>query len=184
MRLAVATLGCLYLCSALAQVPSRKSGLWAESETSSFFPGQVTKAVHCIDSITDRLDLEMRDGSDPGSCGQATATRKGEELKIEKRCKRQDSVTEVVAIIRGDLNSKYEAQFVTRYVPPYEGRSELRGTLNARWTGPCPPGQRPGDVILENGTKMNLIDIRNAPVYRSPPVPQNPNVPAPAPVPR
>ena len=64
----------------------------------------------------------------PGSCGQATVIRRGDELRIEKRCNRNDSVTEVVTLIRGDLNSKYEAQFITRYVPAYEGHPEERGT--------------------------------------------------------
>jgi hypothetical protein len=31
--------------------------------------------------------------------------------------------------------------------------------LDAKWTGPCKPGQRPGDVILQDGQKINDADM-------------------------
>ena len=33
-------------------------------------------------------------------------------------------------------------------------------TMEARWTGPCTAGQKPGDIIMGNGMKMNVRDLQ------------------------
>jgi hypothetical protein len=33
-------------------------------------------------------------------------------------------------------------------------------TMSAKWLGPCAADQKPGDVIMPNGMKMNLLDMQ------------------------
>jgi hypothetical protein len=33
-------------------------------------------------------------------------------------------------------------------------------TMTAKWLGPCAAGQRPGDMIMPNGMKMNILDLQ------------------------
>ena len=33
-------------------------------------------------------------------------------------------------------------------------------TIEAKWTGPCKSDQKPGDVIMPNGMKMNVGDLQ------------------------
>ena len=33
-------------------------------------------------------------------------------------------------------------------------------TIAAKWLGPCAAGQKPGDVMMGNGMKMNVLDIQ------------------------
>lgn len=33
-------------------------------------------------------------------------------------------------------------------------------TILAKWLGPCVAGQKPGDVMMGNGMKMNVLDIQ------------------------
>ena len=33
-------------------------------------------------------------------------------------------------------------------------------TIEAKWTGACKPDQKPGDVIMGNGMKMNVSDMQ------------------------
>jgi len=35
-------------------------------------------------------------------------------------------------------------------------------TITAKWLGPCAAGDKPGDVIMSNGVKMNVIDLQKA----------------------
>ena len=32
----------------------------------------------------------------------------------------------------------------------------------AKWLGPCKAGQEPGDIIMSNGMKMNVLKLRGA----------------------
>jgi hypothetical protein len=31
-------------------------------------------------------------------------------------------------------------------------------TVEAKWLGVCKPGQKPGDIVMSNGFKMNIKD--------------------------
>ena len=154
---------CILPTACLAQqsipMPARKSGLWALTETSSYFPGTSTRSVYCIDAKLDRLDLEMRDIG--GTCEAATIRVQQGRIEMEKVCQIGESKTKVNAVIRGDLARGYEADFVTRVSPPHRGIEELRGKVIARYLGNCDPGQRAGDLVTDNGNRMNLIDVRN-----------------------
>ena len=35
-------------------------------------------------------------------------------------------------------------------------------TLEAKWLGPCAADQKPGDMLMSNGVKMNIIDMQKA----------------------
>jgi len=80
---------------------------------------------------------------------------------MEKECQIGNSKTKATAVIRGDLSRAYEADFLTRVSPPHQGTAELRGKVKARYLGNCKPGQRAGDLIADNGNRMNMIDVRN-----------------------
>jgi hypothetical protein len=47
----------------------------------------------------------------------------------------------------------------SRYSPPLAGRSESSNLIESRWVGPCKAGQRPGDMVMGNGMKMNVLDM-------------------------
>jgi len=33
-------------------------------------------------------------------------------------------------------------------------------TMSAKWLGPCAADQKPGDMIMGNGLKINLLDLQ------------------------
>ena len=41
---------------------------------------------------------------------------------------------------------------------PATGATHMK--IEAKWLGPCAAGQRPGDVIMGNGFKMNMLDMQ------------------------
>ena len=38
------------------------------------------------------------------------------------------------------------------------GQKEMSAIIDARWLGPCKADQKPGDVILGNGARINILD--------------------------
>jgi len=34
--------------------------------------------------------------------------------------------------------------------------SEAKSTIDGKWTGPCKPGQLPGDIVTETGETINM----------------------------
>ncbi len=45
------------------------------------------------------------------------------------------------------------------YNPPLMGRSESATTMEAKWIGPCKADQKPGDMVMPNGTKVNMLEM-------------------------
>ena len=46
-------------------------------------------------------------------------------------------------------------------IPGLEATTNM--TIEAKWAGPCKADQKPGDMIMSNGMKMNIRDIPNLP---------------------
>ena len=42
-------------------------------------------------------------------------------------------------------------------------RERSAASLDARWVGPCKPGQKPGDVIMPNVGGMNINEMMKDP---------------------
>ena len=36
---------------------------------------------------------------------------------------------------------------------------EPQMTMEAKWVGPCKAGQKPGDMMMSNGMKMNVLEM-------------------------
>ena len=60
----------------------------------------------------------------------------------------------------GSFDTSYKADINATYDPPLMGMKEGRTLVEARWVGPCKADQRPGDVILSNGMKINMNDVQ------------------------
>ena len=42
------------------------------------------------------------------------------------------------------------------------GNKQTSAMIEARWLGPCAADQKPGDMILGNGMKININDAKTA----------------------
>ena len=63
------------------------------------------------------------------------------------------------ADITGDFNSAYT---VKSTVAQRQGRGRActtsPSTIEAKWLGACKPDQKPGDIVMPGGFKMNIKD--------------------------
>ena len=68
-------------------------------------------------------------------------------------------------MVSGDFNSAYTVKVESKQeggqsmpgMPP--GAGAMKMTIDAKWLGPCAAGQKPGDMIMSNGMKMNVRDM-------------------------
>lgn len=152
-RFATATALLLLPALALAaELPKRKSGLWEVSTAAG--EGKTVAAQMCVDQKTDDLSRQIAGAG--VTCSKQTMRREGQRYIHDSVCKFGESTATSRAIFSGSFDSSYEVDVTAKYSPPMMGMSEGRSIIKARWLGPCKPGQKPGDVIMPNGTVINL----------------------------
>ena len=143
--------------------PKRKPGLW-EIQTSGAeaLPPQTMK--QCIDAETDMKLMKM--GTDMsakmgGACAKNTFTKQGSQYIGEAECTMMGTKMTTKSVMSGDFESAYTGESTASFDPPMKGMKETKTKISARWVGACEAGQKPGDMFLSNGMKMNIDDLAN-----------------------
>lgn len=167
LRLAPCLLALLLASAATAaDAPKRKSGLW-EVKTQmtgmpAGMPGQGAMQM-CIDQASDNV---MSDRSDPrakADCPVMEVRPGAGKITVHSVCRHDGTTATTDAVITGDFDKSYRSDMVTRFNPPQNGMKEMKMTQEARWLGPCKPGQKPGDIIMPGVGKLNMEELMNDP---------------------
>jgi uncharacterized protein DUF3617 len=149
---------------ALAQeAPKRKSGLWDITRTSTYTEDRPSHMKLCVDAASDNALRQLAEGMRGESCTTDKLSRDGDNLVVEATCKLSASTSRTHAVISGNFDSGYTIQSKSTYKPPLAGKAEGHALLVAKWTGPCPAGQRPGEAIMDNGAKLDSDGIVQSP---------------------
>jgi hypothetical protein len=128
-----------------ADFPARKPGLWKVTIT-----GADSFAVRqCSDAASDQTIFQAGIGAS-GNCTTRDVQESGNTITIDSVCRAAGKPMASHIVITGSLESKYTMTMSGQA----SGKSM---TLHAEWLGPCGANQKPGDVIMPNGTKINLL---------------------------
>jgi Protein of unknown function (DUF3617) len=144
-----------------ADLPPRKPGLWEMSVKTTIQgrtpPAQVSQ--HCIDAEMDKamraLELNLRQAK----CAGPGIRRKGDAFVLDTQCRAGDTAFTAHGVSTGSFDADYTTTLtITRIGNPEFPAIPPKMTINtaARWTGACKIGQRPGDIVLPDGSKMNI----------------------------
>jgi hypothetical protein len=147
-------------------MPPRKAGLWElkMSIEGSPMPGQAFQ--HCIDAATDKAMNDLGGGMRAEQCSKQDMQRSGNTLTIDSVCNIGGATTTSRAVVTGDFNSAYTVKVNSKRAggPAVPGMpAETNMTIAATWLGACKADQRPGDMIMGNGMKMNINDMKGMP---------------------
>ena len=157
VAIAVLVIGATAAIPAFAQdLPKRKPGLWQHNMTSVGAGMPPTSATMCTDERMDKL-LADRPGSE--RCSQQSARRDGNAVVVESVCTHQKSTVRTKGRFSGDFNSSFTGDLHSTFDPPMHGMKESRQKIEARWLGPCTPGQKPGDVEVQGMGGMNMQEM-------------------------
>ena len=66
------------------------------------------------------------------------------------------------AEITGDFNSAYSVKSTSHSEGGPAGEPRLTTTIEAKWLGACKADQKPGDIVMPGGMKMNVKDMDKA----------------------
>jgi hypothetical protein len=126
-------------------------------------PAQVIK--HCIDAATDKLMNSSYGGSAQAACSKQDISHNGATMIIDSVCKFGDATTTSQAVINGSFDSGNTVEVTStreggRPLPGVAPGTPTHMKIAATWLGPCAAGMKPGDMIMSNGMKMNILDIQ------------------------
>jgi hypothetical protein len=145
--------------SRAAELPIRKAGLWEMKVTRAGATSDMTMQ-QCSDETTDR---EMSTAFSPmvkDICSRKDIQKTATGYVSDSVCGLAGvSITSHSEIV-GDFNSAYTVKTVSH---SEGGPAALKGdhqtTIEAKWLGACKPDQKPGDIVMPGGMKMNVHDL-------------------------
>ena len=139
------------------QAPARQPGLWEVTLIAE--PSPIT-VRQCTDKASEEMVLlSIVPGQE--NCGAATVSRQKNRYEIRNSCAMHGQRVNTRMELSGDLRTRYEGQYAVKFAgnAQSKSRSETR-RFEGRWLGECPPGMRPGDMVLPNGMAVNVVDER------------------------
>ncbi len=138
-----------------AELPPRKAGLWIVSMNTP--DGHAVSMQQCTDAKTDAALQSMSGSMVQRACSKRDVQRSGDTITLDSVCTIAGKTRTTHAVITGSFDSNYTMMLTSQG----EGAPTRSTTMTAKWSGPCAAGQKPGDVIMANGFKMNILDMKN-----------------------
>jgi hypothetical protein len=112
---------------------------------------------HCVDAKTDAALQSMSGGMAQRACSKRDIQRSGDTITIDSVCAIAGRTRMTHAVITGSFDSNYAMVMTSQG----QGTPTASTTMTAKWTGPCAADQKPGDTIMSNGFKMNILQMQN-----------------------
>jgi len=149
-----------------AELPARKAGLW-EMETTLPNPKTPKQVIRqCVDAATDQMMQSRAQSMGPSrECAKRDLQKSAGSITIDSTCTVGGKTRTSHVVITGSFDSSYTMTVTSQS----EGAPEAKTiTIAAKWIGPCAADQKPGDMIMANGMKMNIIDMQKMGVPGAP----------------
>ncbi len=137
-----------------AELPQRKAGLWDLSIKTA---GHTVSMKQCVDAKTDAALQAMGGALSQRACSKRDIQRSGNTITIDSVCTIAGKTRTAHTVVTGSFESAYTMVITSQG----GGMPTLTTTLTANWTGPCTADQIPGDTIMANGLKMNILNLQN-----------------------
>lgn len=138
-----------------AELPTRKPGLWEVKMISDNRAALVVQ--QCVDEATDQMLLQSAGPISVAACTKRDVQKSSDAFTVDSTCTVGGKPATAHAVISGSLDSLYTMNVTTKGEDVQAG---LSMTLTGQWAGPCPSGQKPGDVIMPGGVKVNIPELQ------------------------
>jgi hypothetical protein len=161
MRLIGATSILVLICTmpaTAAGLPSRRPGLWQvkTSIENSNAPSRVIQ--QCIDASTDQMMQSSAGPFAPAACPERDVQRSLDSITIDSICMVGGKTATAYSVVTGSFDSAY-TMTVTSQSEDIPGGKMIM-TMEAKWLGPCTADQKPGDIVMGNGIKINIPEMQ------------------------
>ena len=141
------------------ELPTRKAGLWEMKmvRTGGSVPDMTMQ--HCTDATTDK---QMSTSFSPGkeTCAKQDIQKTATGYISDSVCSVASMTITSHAEITGDFNSAYTVKSTSRTEGGPSGMPrDSTTTVEAKWLGACKSDQKPGDIVMPGGMKMNILEL-------------------------
>jgi hypothetical protein len=140
-----------------AELPSRKPGLW-QVKTSVEGSSAPARAIQqCIDAATDQMLQSSAGPFAPEVCPQRDVQRSENSFTIDSTCAIGGKPATAHAVVNGSFDSAYTMTVTSKSEDIPGGKMIM--TMEGEWLGPCAADQKPGDIVMSNGMKINIPEM-------------------------
>jgi hypothetical protein len=143
---------------AAEQELSRKPGLWEVRTTIENNSAPARVVQQCIDAATDALSQSITGPFSPAVCAERKVQRSADAITVDSTCSIANKPASARAVVTGSFDSAYTMKVVAEGDLLPGGKMTM--TMEGRWLGACAADQRPGDIIMGNGVKINIPDMQ------------------------
>ncbi len=119
---------------------------------------------HCVDQATDKLMNAQFGGPANEACSKQDVTKSASTMTIDSVCTFGDATITSHAVMTGSFDSAYTVDVTStreggRPMPGQAPGAATHMKIEAKWLGACAADQRPGDMMMGNGMKINILDV-------------------------
>jgi len=141
------------------ELPVRKAGLWEMKVLSGGSVPEMTMQ-QCTDETTDK---DMSTAMSPMAkemCSKQDIQKTSAGYVTDSVCGIAGMTIKSHAEITGDFNSAYSVKSTSHSEGGAAGGGrDNTTTIEAKWLGACKGDQKPGDIMMPGGMKMNIKDM-------------------------
>src|SRR4029453_6466249 len=145
--------------AAAVELPVRKAGLWEMKVLSGGSVPEMTMQ-QCTDETTDK---DMSTAMSPVAkdiCSKQDIQKTATGYVTDSVCGVAGMTITSHAEITGDFNSAYTVKSTSHSERgPNGAPRDSTTTIEAKWLGACKPDQKPGDIMMPGGMKMNVLEL-------------------------
>jgi hypothetical protein len=141
------------------EMPLRKAGLWEMKMVRTGSPLPEMTMQHCTDETTDK---DMASSFSPMSkeiCSRQDVEKTATGYVTDSVCSVAGVSMTSHSEVTGDFNSAYTVKTTSHSEHGPGGKPrDATTTIEAKWLGACKPDQKPGDIVMPGGFKLNVRD--------------------------
>jgi hypothetical protein len=140
-------------------LPIRKAGLWEMKMVRTGSPMPEMTMQHCTDETTDKSMSAAASPMSKEVCSKQDIQKTATGYVSDSVCSVAGISMTSHADITGDFNSGYTVKTTSHSEGGPAGMPrDSTMTIEAKWLGACKPDQKPGDIVMPGGFKINVKD--------------------------
>jgi hypothetical protein len=142
------------------ELPTRKAGLWELKMLRAGSPTPEMTMQHCTDETTDKKMTSSLSPMAKQNCSKNDTRKTATGYASDSVCSYGGTTMTSHSEVTGDFNSAYSVKVTSHNDgAPAGAPRDTDMTLQAKWLGPCAADQRPGDIVMPGGFRMNITDM-------------------------
>ena len=146
-------------------LPYSKPGLWSMSQMDEKDTAPIVTQL-CIDKLTQKYLVDAGNSILKSNCSKYEVSAKGATVTSTSVCKFGGSTVNSSTVLTFAGDSAFNGQITSHFSPSFMGTTDSHISQTGQWTGACPAGMAPGDMIGPHGIKLHMGPNGPVPVKR------------------